>query len=262
MELQPLETSGRERVLVLVKALPQVGEKFGETVCCAGITTDLQWRRLYPIRFRYLQSNDKFRRWQWLDYDWKLQRDDRRPESRRIVEETLSPGEELSPSHRSSFLNRVVVTGRQEVVERGETILMIRPKESKFSWRKKSLSELETERERYLMAVRQLTLFDEQEEMKALNPCPYEFSFRFLDDDGWHENVCGDWEISATFYNFSKRLGEEKALVEMERIFGHEYPEKGMVFVLGTHSRYPTTWLLIGVVRLDRPGRPVLPGFE
>ena len=44
----------RERVLTLVKTLPHVGQKHGETVCCAGLTAEGQWRRQYPIPYRRL----------------------------------------------------------------------------------------------------------------------------------------------------------------------------------------------------------------
>jgi hypothetical protein len=44
---------------------------------------------------------------------------------------------------------------------------------------------------------------------------------------------------------------EQRALAEMQRVFGEEYPTKGMLMAMGTHSLYPDTWLINGVVRLD-----------
>ena len=80
-----MESSGHERVLVLVKALPHVGDRHGETVCCAGVTETGEWRRQFPVHFRTLE--EKFRRWQWIDYDWRKPKDDQRPESRRVQED-------------------------------------------------------------------------------------------------------------------------------------------------------------------------------
>ena len=37
----------------------------------------------------------------------------------------------------------------------------------------------------------------------------------------------------------------------MQRVFGEEYPKKGMVLAMGTHSLYPDVWLINGIVRLD-----------
>lgn len=53
------------------------------------------------------------------------------------------------------------------------------------------------------------------------------------------------------FRNFSQRLGVRGALLEMEKIFNERYPARGMVFGMGTHSRRPEQWLLVGVLRLD-----------
>ena len=33
--------------------------------------------------------------------------------------------------------------------------------------------------------------------------------------------------------------------------FNEEYPRKGMAFAMGTHSKYPNSWLLVGILRVD-----------
>ena len=87
----------------------------------------------------------------------------------------------------------------------------------------------------------------------ALDPCPYAFHFDWTDADGKsHKSTCDDWETAATFYRFEKTLGAKGALHEMGQIFNERYPAEGMVFAMGTHSRYPDSWLLVGVLRLDR----------
>ena len=78
-----------DEVLMLVKALPHVGERHGEMVCCAGVTLDRKWRRQFPIKFREL-GDEKFKRWQWIAYDWREPgSDDRRIESQRVQEGTI-----------------------------------------------------------------------------------------------------------------------------------------------------------------------------
>ena len=39
-----------EEVVIIVKAVPQPSKRYGEMVCCAGVTRQGEWRRLYPIR--------------------------------------------------------------------------------------------------------------------------------------------------------------------------------------------------------------------
>ena len=54
--MSPQETEA----IVIIKAAPQVGEKHGETVCCAGIGLDGHWLRLYPVPFRDLEKKNNF----------------------------------------------------------------------------------------------------------------------------------------------------------------------------------------------------------
>ncbi len=44
----------------------------------------------------------------------------------------------------------------------------------------------------------------------------------------------------------------------MERAFGNEYPAKGMLLAMGTHSLHQDTWLINGVVRQDDINQPSL----
>ncbi len=239
---------GREKVLILVKALPHVGEKHGETVCCAGVTENGEWRRQYPIHFRNLKS--KFKRWQWIEYDWILPRDDARSESRRVQEDTIAIEGEMPSSQRARFLAPIVVRSTDEAVARNQTLALIRPKDVRFHFHKKTAKDIKKEREAYAVAASQKSFFDD--ELKALDPCPYAFKFDYRTEDGKpHNATCDDWETSAMFYNFQNRYGENDALAIMDKTFNEEYPSKGMVFAMGTHSRRPQQWLLVGVIRLD-----------
>ncbi len=68
------------------------------------------------------------------------------------------------------------------------------------------------------------------------NPCPYNFKYRYRTDDGIREGTCQDWEIEATYHNWSRDYGEQRALDDINRVFGQEYPSKGMLLAMGTHS--------------------------
>jgi hypothetical protein len=83
------------------------------------------------------------------------------------------------------------------------------------------------------------------------DPCPYAFKYSYVTDDGEREGTCQDWETDAAFYNWSQHYGEQAALKHMQQVFGEDYPKKGMVLAMGTHSQYPDTWLINGIIRLD-----------
>lgn len=231
-----------------MKALPHVGEEHGEMVCCAGVTLNREWRRQFPVNFRYLKDK-KFKRWQWIEYDWRKPTDDRRRESQRVQEGTIRPGRMMPRRERAAFLQPLIRGSTSEATERGETLTLIRPVEPRFRCRKKDTSTLDKERAAYALAADQLSFFAAAQ--RPLDPCPYEFIFRYQSEDGPHEHQCGEWETAAMYFKFSRRYGEQGALDRMMETFNNEYPEKGMVFAMGTHSRYPGTWLLVGVLRLD-----------
>lgn len=74
----------RLHLLITVKAAPNPSEKYGETVCVAGLRTDVlkpTWARLYPINFRHLASNETFRKYDIVSVDAKPARQDQRRES-------------------------------------------------------------------------------------------------------------------------------------------------------------------------------------
>jgi len=250
------QRSGRERVLILVKALPHVGQRHGETVCCAGVTPEGEWRRQYPIHFRRLR--DQFSRWQWIEYDWIAPgADDRRKESRRVQEDTIEIGERMSPTKRASFLDRIITGSTTEAANKGMSLTLVRPAAVRFHWKAKTAEEIAKERRAYLEAARQPSFLDPDSDLIALEPCPYAFHFDWTDAEGKsHKATCDDWETAATYYRRSQTMNAADALASMEETFGEEYPRKGIAFAMGTHSRRPDQWLLVGVLRLDKPQQP------
>lgn len=59
----------KERALVLVKAYPQPSQKYEETVCCAGITAQGEFVRIYPVRYRRLPPAKRFERWDIIEFE-------------------------------------------------------------------------------------------------------------------------------------------------------------------------------------------------
>ncbi|MDZ4380289.1 MAG: hypothetical protein U0942_03005 [Parvibaculum sp.] len=233
----------------MVKALPHVGKAHGETVCCAGVTADGEWRRLFPVPFRRLDS--KFKRWNWIEFQWRTALPkDRRPESRRVQEDSIQIVGTLGASARSRLLSSVIVPSIDEAVSRNQTLALIRPANVRFDAVKKSSEAIAREKRAYAAAAAQASFLDD--ELKAMEPCPFAFHFHYDSSDGKsHSATSDDWETAAMFYNFKRNYGEGEALKKMKQTFEVTYPEKGMAFAMGTHSRYPKTWLLVGIIRID-----------
>lgn len=242
--------SGESEAIVIVKAAPQVGQRHGETVCCAGIDLEGNWLRLYPISFRTLEEGQRFGRWDRIRFRWRRPKDDGRMESRRVNQASLQIVGKLRKSERERVLSRLIVTGLNEERRAGRSFALLRAEFISFAVERKSDDELEKEARVFEEIRNQPDLFYAKHVI-PYKPCPFKFKYRHKSDDGEREGTCQDWEIEATYYKWSKEYGETYALREMQRVFGEEYPSKGMLLAMGTHSRYPETWLINGIIRLD-----------
>ena len=61
---------GQRDILIVVKTYPEISTKYTETVCTAGILADTKTLvRLYPIRFRYFEGKQQFKKYQWIKAD-------------------------------------------------------------------------------------------------------------------------------------------------------------------------------------------------
>ena len=81
------------RMLVTVKAAPNPSERYGETVCVAGLRLDLDnpgWVRLYPINFRELENDSRFRKYDVVSVTARPNPGDPRAESWRPQMDTLT----------------------------------------------------------------------------------------------------------------------------------------------------------------------------
>lgn len=157
---------------------------------------------------------------------------------------------------RSEFLEPLIVGSVKEAQENGGSLALIRPNESKFRYIPKSSEQIDDEREKYKKVAGQRSFFDQ--ELAGIDPSPYEFRLRFHDKSGWHDHRCEDWETTAAFWRLSHSHGEENALQHLEETYNNLYPERGMVLALGNMARRRQTWLLLGIIRLDKPAQPRL----
>lgn len=249
--------SGTAETIILIKAAPVIGQKHGETVCCAGIDIYGQWHRMYPVSFRLLEDAKRFRRWDIVKYQWRKPRDDDRTESRHVDSQTLEICGSMKKSERSNFLDSHIVTSLKAEAEAGRSLALLRPTIQEFLVIKKPQSEVEVEQ-------RKIENYHAQSDMFAPSPgvpriaCPYEFKYRYSTEDGERNGTCQDWETEATFYSWRSEYGEVGALDKMREVFGHTLPDRGLYFAMGTHSLHRDTWLINGLVQLRTTKQPSL----
>lgn len=250
----------KDECFILVKAQPHRSSNYFETVCCAGVGRDGKWRRQYPVPFRILAQGQRFKRWEWIEYQYTKPTDDRRLESQKVVPESLVVGGSLKRGDRARFLNPLVRESFEEADSRGESLTLLRPKSLELVWKEKSGSELAEERRKHADLASQLSFFDHT--AKPLEPCPIQFTARWEDFQGkYRKHECDDWETSAAFSRFEREYGREEAVEILKTKYENEYFSAGLALAFSTHSRRNVTygaanqWLLVGMIRLDEYGQ-------
>ncbi len=239
------------RVTILVKALPQPSKKYAETVCCAGLNSSGKWLRLFPVRFRHLQENQMFKRWNVVEFSYRPPTSDRRPESCHVFEDSIRVvGKVTKPKSKSDLVETAIVASEIEAASRGHSLAIVEPQNIRFKAKRLSQSEIAHIKSSYEHVSHQFSMFDS--ELAEFEPSPFEFIIAFEDGSGKHEKKCGDWEVHAMFRKFSRLYGENEALEKMEHIFCHEYPSKGVKFALGNMQSRPQIWQLLGIIRVDK----------
>ena len=246
-----------DECFIVVKAQPHRSSRYFETVCCAGIGRDGKWRRQYPVPFRILKDEQKFKRWEWIRYQYIQPSDDPRIESQKVLPETLEVGGQIKPKERTHLLNPLVKHSFREADEDGCSLALLRPQSLRISWDIKSASELADERRKHEELANQLSFLDETAE--PLEPCPVQFYAHWTDGDGKsRRHECDDWETSAAFLRFEREYGRERAFQILQEKYEHTYFKAGLALAFSTHKRRniergtQNQWLLVGMIRLDR----------
>lgn len=246
--------TSQSRVTVLVKAYPQPSKSHQETVCCAGIDENGNWKRLFPVRFRQLSGDQAFSRWDILDFQYSRPTSDTRIESCRVHEESISiVGKVKSSTARGELVEKVLVSSEREAAELGQSLALIRPGEPELTWKKKSADEITAAKEAFSRHAQQGSFLDK--ELEELEPCPYTFKMKYRDGGGPHTKTCADWETSAAFWNISKGYDEKTALDHLRTTYIEEYSKRGLVFALGNIARRPQIWQLLGIFPAIQPAQ-------
>jgi len=226
----------KEKILITVKTYPTLSKKYAELVCTAGVNELGEWRRLYPVRFRQLQDEQKYRKYQWIEAEIEKSDTDHRPESYKIIlEESFRIlGEPLPTTNkwsarREAFLDKVLFHEDLSVLIEGAhrnelSLAAFRPAEwlgfthesVGKEWDSTKLANLEAQR-------RQLDLFKDKmtlaEELKVVRKLPYKFSYRFKDNQGKESKLMiEDWEIGALYWNclHSSKRDEKEAISKVK----------------------------------------------
>lgn len=247
----------RIKVMVTVKAYPQVSKKYTETVCVAGIRLDTdepRHVRLFPVPFRDMEQGQQFNKYDIIELDAVQHESDKRPESMRPDLQSLRIIGHASSDNgwrdRAHHVRPLVVQSLCEIKRRqqaeGTSLGVFRPK-SVDDFRLEPAEAWTSHQE---MLADQGHLWDP--ERKRLEKPPFKFMYRFRCDDTTckgHRMGIIDWEVGAAFFSWRAKYGDAEIASRMRGKWLDEVAstKRDLHFFVGNQEQYPKTFMLLGV---------------
>lgn len=244
------------KVLIAVKTYPAISTKYGETVCTAGITEEGKWIRIYPLPFRKINRENRFKKYEWIELELRRNTNDFRPESYRPInyQEIKTIGEIKSDGdtwdERRKIVLRKVYTNLEQLIAEAKdknictSLATFKPKKILDFTYEKTDREWGTKQIQYLESEKQqANLFESEEEdeienFEVVDKVPYKFKFKFMDDTGKTSNLMiEDWEIGMLYWNCLKTHNgnEQLACEDVKKKYFDDFAKtKDYYFFLGT----------------------------
>ncbi|MDH4099503.1 MAG: hypothetical protein OEV28_02865 [Nitrospirota bacterium] len=259
----------KERILITVKTYPTLSQKYGELVCTAGVREDGSWVRLYPIPFRLLDYEDRYKKFDWIETTLVKSAKDPRPESHHPVDHqniTILGNMDTRDNWRE---RRRLVLGKATVhtklpllIEAAHannmSLAVFRPtRVLDFIWEEDERAWDTAKLEAMKSMADQGDLFvgaDPKRMSRIFPKLPFKFSYRFTDADHRESELqVLDWEVGQLFWNCLKQANgnEAAALVKVREKYYGDFSETDLHFFLGTTQQYhgwaTNPWVIIGV---------------
>jgi len=246
------------KILIATKTYPSISTKYQETVCTAGILLSeeenpLQWIRIYPIRYRYLDFDKRYPRWAIVSAKIKKNDQDYRPESFRIDDNSLQIIRKIDTTNnwqeRKSLVLSLQFRSLADIQAQGKSLGIIKPKSIERFFSKKTSREWNQKQQAVL---NQLDLFEPNIDLEKI---PYQFVYQFTDEDNVpHKYSISDWEIMELYRKCRDRsqlLGleaEQYALEKVRQKLEDDFLEsKDLYFIVGNLKNHAKSFMIIGL---------------
>lgn len=243
-------------ILILVKTYPEISKKYTETVCTGGILAETkELIRLYPVRYRYLEGEAQFSKYQWISAKVTKSTTDVRPESYNIVENTLKLGDTIGPGkdwyEREKWVlnSKNVYSSLEELwnAQKAKNISLgiIRPKEIKsFRIERKDQSEIDSANLKKDGVIGQLDMFEDRKDLEII---PVRFVLNFICEDErcqGHKLSILDWEFSQLYRKVKNSEGWEKKIEEKVKTICNDKRETFLI--VGNMARWQHIFCILG----------------
>jgi len=248
-----------KRILVTVKAYPNLSRKYGETVCVAGIDLDTnQWIRLYPIPFRDLDSNKKFKKYNIIEAKAIKAGNDHRPESYKVDRDTIrvvgsvdDRPNKVNWAERKKIVLPTVSKSMCGILQLAQTkeksLGLFKPRNVDFSWEKVNVED-KKKRESYYAQKDFL-----EKKKDPLDAIPYVFRYSYFCANEkkcqGHTHAIIDWELAQSYRSWRQRYKTTEKLLEMikQKWIGMICAsERETYFYVGNQQRFQDNFMILG----------------
>ncbi|PKL38574.1 MAG: hypothetical protein CVV44_11885 [Spirochaetae bacterium HGW-Spirochaetae-1] len=264
----------REKVLITVKTYPVYSRSYDELVCTAGFREDGSFIRIYPMPFRKLEYDSRFKKFQWIELDLVRNTSDFRPESYRPGDidkiktlEFIDTDKGTWERRKELCLSRVYEDMTLLISEAKDrntctSLAVFKPTEITGFDIEEAGREWKREEE-ILISRDQLELFPGKRDLEIVKKLPYNFYYRFTDKNGKESRMMvSDWEAGSLYWNcLEKHKDEQKACLDVQNKYIQNFGDRDIYFFLGTTKEFHFTsknpFIIIGVFypKADEQGR-------
>lgn len=247
----------KKQILITVKAYPNPSKKYSETVCCAGVDlSNNNLVRLYPIPYRDLDNEKKFKKYSIIEVDcWKAT-DDKRPESFKLDPDSIKIVKHLDTKKKWQKRKDVVLHTQtksmcqicRDAKKQDVSLGIIKPTKISFDWKKQSPSNAQARNACYA----QLSFFNKYRD--AIEEIPYNFYYRFSCPEDkncpGHKLSIIDWEIGQAYRSWRSEYKDEKVCLDKIKQKWEEITDdkkRDVHFFVGNMRRFRNIFMVLGV---------------
>lgn len=244
--------------LIVVRTYP-VPDALGiESSCTAAITDRGEWLRLFPVPWRLLSQQQRFRRYEWVRVAVRKSAEDTRRESYRLRPDGIEILSEPLTRDGDWKARRMVV----EPMMAHCLCCLSRLRDSQQHPTLGIFKPASIDRLRIVPAdppdwtVAELTLLRQQNlfveaPKKELEKIPFKFYYSFQCAEPscpGHTMMCTDWEMSESYRKWRTKYGEGGWQEKFRLRYETEMINKlDTHFFVGTVAAHPNRWIIIGL---------------
>ena len=245
-------------VLITVKAYPAISKTKGENVCVAGILADKgaspAWIRLWPVPFRDLAFQQRFKKYQFIEVEATKSVKDGRPESYAPNVDTIVLGTTLTAAgnwdRRRPYVEPLIGDSMCELQRRqrvdGTSLGAIKPLDIDLEIVPES-EEWESQKQ---SVVDQPSLL--LPEKQGLEKVPFRFMYRYRCADpacNGHRQSNVDWEIAQSWRKWRDQYDQPGLIDAMRKKYLDEMfaPSRDSYLFVGNQHVHREAFLVLGV---------------